>query len=367
MRTLDELLKESSSIHGHHCAGQVLGVRMAMAGCREVGIEEPKGCKKLMVYVETDRCATDAVQAVTGCSLGKRSLKFLDYGKMAATFLNLDTRKAVRVLAREDARDSASLYCPDAASAGEAQKNAYRIMPEQALFSIQAAAIVVSERDIPGHRDGRLSCDRCGEGVNLQRAVQLAGQTLCIPCARRSSAPQPHPAPGISTPPVVLIVGYKKVGKTTLLENLIAELSSRGYRVACAKHHHSALPLSIDSPGTDSWRLRRAGAKSVALVTPAQIALFHEAAETVSLDEIVASLPASDIILAEGFHLEPRPKIEVVAAESSKRLCPTDRNLIAIVGTSPEETGVPAFKPGEILPLVDLIEHRIIAQLVLAR
>ena len=104
MRSFDELLHESSAIHGHHCAGQVLGVRMAMAGCREVAIDEPKACKKLVVYVEMDRCATDAVQAVTGCSLGKRTLKFLDYGKMAATFVNTETRRAVRVLAKDDAR-----------------------------------------------------------------------------------------------------------------------------------------------------------------------------------------------------------------------------------------------------------------------
>ena len=104
MRTFDELLRESSAIHGHHCAGQVLGVRMAMVGCREVGIDEPKGCKKLVVYVEMDRCATDAVQAVTGCSLGKRTLKFLDYGKMAVTFVNTETQQAIRVLAKDDAR-----------------------------------------------------------------------------------------------------------------------------------------------------------------------------------------------------------------------------------------------------------------------
>ena len=101
MRSFEELLKESSTIHGHHCAGQVLGVRMAMIGCREVGIDEPKNCKKLIIYVEMDRCATDAVQAVTGCSLGKRTLKFLDYGKMAATFINTETQQAVRILVRQ--------------------------------------------------------------------------------------------------------------------------------------------------------------------------------------------------------------------------------------------------------------------------
>ena len=129
MRNFDELLHESSLIHGHHCAGQVLGVRMAMLGCREVGIDEPKGCKKLVVYVEMDRCATDAMQAVTGCSLGKRTLKFLDYGKMAATFVNTETGKAVRVLARDDARALTPSFARGAATPREAQKQAYRVMP----------------------------------------------------------------------------------------------------------------------------------------------------------------------------------------------------------------------------------------------
>ena len=91
----DSLLEESVKVHGHLCAGQVLGVRMSMLGLREIGISDPKGAdrKSLIVFVEMDRCATDAVQSVTGCSLGKRSMKFMDYGKMAATFLNLKTRQ----------------------------------------------------------------------------------------------------------------------------------------------------------------------------------------------------------------------------------------------------------------------------------
>src|SRR5574341_129572 len=121
MRPFADLLDETTKIHGHMCPGQVLGVRMAMAGCREVAIDEPRGSKKLIVYVEIDRCATDAIQAVTGCSLGKRSLKFLDYGKMAATFVNTETQKAVRVLARDEARSLAASYVDGAANRHEAE------------------------------------------------------------------------------------------------------------------------------------------------------------------------------------------------------------------------------------------------------
>jgi formylmethanofuran dehydrogenase subunit E len=102
----ESLLDESVKIHGHLCPGQVLGVRMSMIGLELIGIADPKGKdrKKLIVYVEIDRCATDAVQSVTGCSLGKRSLKFADFGKMAATFVNLETGKAVRILAIEESK-----------------------------------------------------------------------------------------------------------------------------------------------------------------------------------------------------------------------------------------------------------------------
>jgi formylmethanofuran dehydrogenase subunit E len=107
---LQELLDESVRLHGHLCPGQVLGVRMAMLGLNEIGIADPKGTdrKNLIVFVEMDRCATDAIQSVTGCSLGHRTMKFLDYGKMAATFLNLKTQKAARIVAREESREKAA-------------------------------------------------------------------------------------------------------------------------------------------------------------------------------------------------------------------------------------------------------------------
>src|SRR5512139_49561 len=117
------LLQESAGIHGHLCPGQVLGVRMAIFGLSYIGIEDPKGRdrKKLIVFVEMDRCAADAIQSVTGCSLGHRTLKFLDYGKMAATFSNLSTGKSVRVAAREDARVKAKECFPDTSDRYAAQ------------------------------------------------------------------------------------------------------------------------------------------------------------------------------------------------------------------------------------------------------
>ena len=183
MRPFDELLEESAALHGHLCPGQILGVRLAMIGCREVGIDEPVSSKSLLVYVEIDRCATDAIQAVTGCKLGKRTLKFLDYGKVAATFLNLDTGKAVRVVARDDSRDTVADYAPAGMDKKAAQDYAYKVMPEEALFILEPVRVDVPGTDLPGHPVSRVACDRCGEGINDGREVRQEGQTLCKPCA----------------------------------------------------------------------------------------------------------------------------------------------------------------------------------------
>ncbi len=363
MLSFDELLKESSAIHGHHCAGQILGVRMAMLGCREVGIEEPKGCKKLIVYAEIDRCATDAVQAVTGCSLGKRSLKFFDYGKMAVTFVNTETQQAVRVLAKDDARNLVPLYVQDATNWRDAQKQAYRVMPEAALFSIKPVAVEVSAQEMPGYRGKRVQCAECGEGINFHREVEIAGRTLCIPCSQEELRSNGHVNGAKTTnPKVLLIVGYKKVGKTTLIEKLIPELSIRGYRVGTVKHHHSDFPVSVDTVGTDTWRHRQAGAASVALATPTDIATFRDGASSINLDQLVSALGPVDIVLVEGFHEEARAKIEVLSNRTEETLCKMDRNLLAFVTPIARQSAVPSFKPNSIKPLADLIEREILAR-----
>lgn len=363
MRSFDELFQESSSLHGHHCAGQVLGVRMAMVGCREVAIDEPRGCKKLIVYAEIDRCATDAVQAVTGCSLGKRTLKFLDYGKMAVTFVDTETRRAVRVLAKDDARNLVPLYVQEAANSRDAQKQAYRIMPEAALFAVKPVAVEVSAQEMPGYRGKRVQCAECGEGINFNREVEIGGRTLCIPCSQEELRSNGHVNRAKTTnPKVLLIVGYKKVGKTTLIEKLIPELSRRGYRVGTVKHHHSDFPISVDTVGTDAWRHRQAGAASVVLATPTDIAIFRDGASSITLDPLVSALGALDIVLVEGFHEEARAKIEVLSDRTDEALCKTDENLLAIVTSTGHQSSLPTFSPTSIAPIADFIEREILAR-----
>jgi formylmethanofuran dehydrogenase subunit E len=179
-RPFEELLAEAVDFHGHLCPGQVLGVRMALAGTREVGIATPRTAgKSLVVFVEIDRCATDAIQALTGVSLGKRTLKHLDYGKTAATFVNVASGAAVRVAARDRARLLAQRWAPEEADPRRAQIAAYRVMPEADLLAITPVRIAPGWLD---RRRVRVTCERCGESISYEREVQREGRTLCRSC-----------------------------------------------------------------------------------------------------------------------------------------------------------------------------------------
>ncbi len=184
----EHILEESARVHGHLCPGQVLGVKMSMLGLREINISDPKGKdrKNIIVFVEMDRCATDAVQSVTGCTLGHRTMKFMDYGKMAATFLNLKTGKAVRVLAKEEARQTAKELFPAIENKYEAQLQAYKVMSDDQLFEVSEVKVALNPEDMPGRPLGRTTCDACGEQVQDMREVSVHGRVLCRPCASGS-------------------------------------------------------------------------------------------------------------------------------------------------------------------------------------
>ena len=185
MESFDTLLDISTKIHGHICAGQVIGVRMSMLGLELIGIDDPKGAdrKKLYVLVEIDRCATDAIQSVTGCSLGKRSMRWMDFGIMAATFVNLETGRAVRITAREESRELSKKYCPEIENKYQRQLAAYKIMPTEELFTVQEVSVDLNECDMPGRPVRRVQCDQCGDWVQDCREVEQDGRTLCRACA----------------------------------------------------------------------------------------------------------------------------------------------------------------------------------------
>lgn len=185
MESFDELLEKATTIHGHICAGQVIGVRLAMLGLQAIGIVDPRGLdrKKFYVLVEIDRCATDAIQTVTGCSLGKRSLKWLDYGIMAATFVNLEDDRAVRIVAREESRELSKKYCPEIEDKYQRQLAAYRIMAEDELFTVQQVRVKIPAEDMPGRPMKRVQCEQCGDWVQDCREVEQDGRVLCRSCA----------------------------------------------------------------------------------------------------------------------------------------------------------------------------------------
>jgi formylmethanofuran dehydrogenase subunit E len=159
---------------------------MALLGCRLIGVDDPRGAdrKKLIVWVEIDRCMTDAISAVTGVRLGKRSLKYLDYGKVAASFLNTETGEAVRLVARDESRSLADARYPLIESKKERQLKAYREATDLELFKVERVAVEYSLLDAPGRPQSRTICAKCGEGVNDGREVATGqGTTLCRPCA----------------------------------------------------------------------------------------------------------------------------------------------------------------------------------------
>ncbi len=185
MESIDILLKECERLHGHMCAGQLLGTRMALLGCKMIGIDDPRGAdrKKLIVWVEIDRCMADAVSAVTGVRLGKRSLKYVDYGKVAATFLNTENERAVRIVALESARTLADERYPEIENKRQRQFQAYSDATDDELFKTELVSIQLRDLDAPGSPRSRVTCVVCGEGVNDGREVIDAnGDAFCRGC-----------------------------------------------------------------------------------------------------------------------------------------------------------------------------------------
>lgn len=188
MKSLDEYLRDAEQAHGHLCAGQVLGVRLAMLGLQRLGIDDPHGKdrKRLVTFVEIDRCATDAVGVVTGCRLGKRALKFRDWGKMAATFIDVQSGKAIRVSAKESSKDLARQMHPELESKNQQQMLAYREMSDDDLFATQWVKVDLGPEEFPGYKGERIVCSACGEGINFRREVQRESRVLCRACAGES-------------------------------------------------------------------------------------------------------------------------------------------------------------------------------------
>jgi formylmethanofuran dehydrogenase subunit E len=156
-----------------------------MHGLELLGLDDPYGKdrKRLVTYVEIDRCMTDAIGVVTGCRLGKRALKFRDWGKVAATFVDLESGRAVRLAARESSKALARQLHPEIESKNQQQMLAYRELSNDDLFTVQWVRVEVGAQELPGYKGERITCARCGEGINFQREVRREGLILCRSCA----------------------------------------------------------------------------------------------------------------------------------------------------------------------------------------
>ena len=185
MKSLQDYLDDAAVAHGHLCAGQLLGVRMAMLGLQKLGLEDPEGKdrKRIVTFVEIDRCATDAVMVVTGCRLGKRALKFRDWGKVAATFVDVETGKAVRIAAKESSKGLARSLHPEIQDKNQQQMLAYREMSDEDMFQTQWVQVELPPEEFPGYKGERITCSECGEGINFRREVRRDGKILCRSCA----------------------------------------------------------------------------------------------------------------------------------------------------------------------------------------
>jgi len=182
MKTLADYLRETDK-EGRPRSGIILGIRIVLRAMKELGIDDPAEVhRELIAFVETDRCLPDAVELVTGCRLGNRTLKFRDLGKMAATFLDLRTDRAIR-LAASEAASRRALATFTGIEKEEALTRAYREWPDKELFSWQPVKVDLGTEERPGYRAPRVVCAKCGEGISFNREVVRDGRPLCRSCA----------------------------------------------------------------------------------------------------------------------------------------------------------------------------------------
>lgn len=183
MTTLQTILEISASRHKHLCPRQVLGARMGLAGVAALGLEAPRSDKRLLVFVETDGCFADGVEVATGCTMGHRTLRLADYGKIAATFVDVKTETAVRVAPQLDIREKAIHYAPEEKKRYFAQLVGYQKMPDTELLTIQPVRLTTPVRQIVSRAGVRVNCAACGEEIINEREVLRDGQPYCVACA----------------------------------------------------------------------------------------------------------------------------------------------------------------------------------------
>ncbi|HWQ83193.1 MAG TPA: molybdopterin-guanine dinucleotide biosynthesis protein B [Anaerolineales bacterium] len=358
MESLAELLSRSAARHHKLCPRQVLGVRMGMLAGKVLNLELPQQDKRLFTFVESDGCGMGGIAVATGCFAERRTMRVLDYGKLAATFVDTQTGAAFRIHPHPEGRTRARAHFPEY-NRWQSQLEGYQVLPDEDLFIVEPVQLNVSVEKIISQPHLKVTCAQCGEEINNAREVIRDGQSLCRSCAGEGyyTTAILTTQPAKSSIPVVTVIGKSGSGKTTLLEKLIKELSIRGYRLATIKHHsHSG--FDIDVPGKDSWRFARAGSCHVVIAAPDKWAAYRHLQADLSLDEITAPIQDVDLILVEGFKQANKPTIEVVRSANSQTLIGTPEQRIAVVSDMQLEVGVPLYALDDVQGLAAFIENR---------
>ncbi|MEW6406511.1 MAG: FmdE family protein [Chloroflexota bacterium] len=220
---LQPLLDLSSRHHSHLCPRQILGVRIGLAGMSALGFDTPPAGKRLLVITETDGCFVDGLSAATDCTVGHRTLRVEDYGKVAATFVDAKTGQAVRVAPVIDIRERACAYAPNEPRHYFAQMQAYQIMPDEEMFTIAEVRLTTPIEAILSRPGVRINCNVCGEEIINEREVHQNGLTLCRACAHG---------------------GYYRVGQIASLSYILADdngSNDNPMRQACVEQFCFAL------------------------------------------------------------------------------------------------------------------------------
>jgi formylmethanofuran dehydrogenase subunit E len=374
VKHLKDLLDQSAARHHHLCPRQVLGVRMGMLAGKVLELDLPQVDKRLFTFVECDGCGNGGISVATGCWVDRRTLRVMDYGKLAATFVDTQSGRAIRIWPKLESRGIAEHNRAVELDHWHRQLEAYQVLPDEELFTIHPVQLAVALEKIISQPGLRVNCKACGEEITNEREIWQNGKVLCRACAgERYYAPidlvmtQPEGleiAPDSTgrekatvTPeiPVVSLIGRSGAGKTSLMEKLVQELTGRGYRLATIKHHSHA-GFEIDVPGKDSWRFAQAGSRHVTIAAPDKIASYHLLERPLELDEITEGISGVDLILVEGYKQANKPAIEVVRAANSTELVCNSTKRIAVAADFPLNLGVPQFGLDEAAAIADLIE-----------
>jgi formylmethanofuran dehydrogenase subunit E len=180
---LEPFFAQLDALHKHLCPRQVLGVRMGMHAAELFSLKLPQHGKRLLTFVETDGCFADGISVATGCTMGHRTMRLVDHGKIAATFVDTHTAKALRCWASPAARVHAAACEPGAKSRWHAQLAAYQRMSKEELFQVQEVVLSFDLNAIIGKPGLRTACSVCGEEIINQREVAIDGQPTCRNCA----------------------------------------------------------------------------------------------------------------------------------------------------------------------------------------